>query len=138
MHHGHFTRVFSAAHRVWNDPGKCRNVHGHNYRVDVEVVSERLTNQNFVVPFDAIKESVDAFDHTLILDEHDPLIEVFVATGLAVSIVDGVPSTEFLADLIAKRILERAWQPHGAGVVVSVGVTLRETDGIMATADASR
>lgn len=134
MHHGRFTRVFSAAHRVWNDPGKCSNVHGHNYRAVIDVFAEELTPQNFVIPFDAIKGVVDAFDHSLILDAKDPLIEVFRATGLNVQMVNGVPSTEFMAAVIANGIMEV--MDRKDSMVVSVGVRLRETDGIEATAEA--
>lgn len=134
----HFTRTFSAAHRVWNDPGKCNNIHGHNYRVDVEVTVDLLNIQNFAVPFDAIKKVIDRFDHVLILDEDDPFASVFDAQmgpfeSLAVAFVAGVPSTEFVAALLAERIYH-AVLAEGADPDqdVMVDVTLRETDSIAA------
>lgn len=125
-----FTRTFAAAHRVWNDPGKCRNVHGHNYRASIRVTHDVVGEQNFVVPFDAVKTIVDRFDHTLILDLLDPLLGQFKSLDLALSIVEGVPSTERLAEIIASEIAAEI--PPGGYVVVH----LRETDGICAKAEA--
>lgn len=134
MYRAKFTRVFSAAHRVWNDPGKCQNVHGHNYRSEVEVMASHVTEQGFVIPFSGVKDVVDDFDHALIVDVKDPLIEIFRAMGLALREVDGVPSTEFLAQLIADRIIVQVAAGPGTA---SVYVSLRETDGIEAFGEAS-
>lgn len=133
VNHATFSRTFAAAHRVWNDDGKCHNIHGHNYRVEIEVCTAKLNEQNFTLPFDVIKTVVDRYDHTLILDASDPLLTVFRATGLALTEVEGVPSTEFLAQLIADEI--RAKLPQGPGVA-TVAVMLRETDSIASTASA--
>lgn len=126
-----FTRSFAAAHRVWNDPGACRNVHGHNYLVHVRVSSVQLTEQNFVVSFATVKSVIDPYDHTLILDILDPLLDQFYALDLALTIVPGVPSTEFLATKIANDLAALLYA--GSYVVV----TVRETDGIEARAEAT-
>ncbi len=34
--------VFEAAHRLPSHAGKCQNLHGHSYRVEVEVYGRRL------------------------------------------------------------------------------------------------
>lgn len=128
-----FTRVFAAAHRVWNDDSKCRNIHGHNYHVEIKVKGEKPTKQNFIVPFDLIKDVVDSFDHTLIVDHEDPLLSLLEQLGVKLSVVQGVPSTEFMAALIAEDIRALA---EVRGLNLSVTVALRETDGIMATAHA--
>lgn len=135
MHRCDFTRTFSAAHRVWNDPGKCNNIHGHNYRCHVEVIcnTEAMTVQNFTVPFDVVKEHIDVYDHTLILDAHDPLLPQLEALGMALTIVGGVPSTEFLAERIATAILMDAHtRANAMDAWFQVAVTLRETDSIEA------
>lgn len=128
-----FTRIFAAAHRVWNDDSKCRNIHGHNYHVEIKVKGEAPTKQNFIVPFDLIKDVVDSFDHTLIVDHDDPLLSLLEQLGVKLSVVQGVPSTEFMAALIAEDIRALA---EVRGLTLSVSVSLRETEGIMATAHA--
>lgn len=131
-----FTRVFAAAHRVWNDPGKCRNIHGHNYRVEVIVAANGLTAQNFVVPFDAVKRVIDWFDHTLILDAADPLADTLATLGVTVRLLDGVPSTEFVAAQLARGIADATLRENEAAEHVTADVTLLETDSITASASA--
>lgn len=134
---GHFSRTFSAAHRVWNDESKCSNIHGHNYQVEVTVEIGRLNEQNFVAPFDAIKETIDWFDHALIIDVDDPLREAVVALGLVVRLVPGVPSTEFMAREIAVRIAVAVVEANTLTHTASATVRLRETAGIEASATAT-
>lgn len=58
---------FSAAHYLKDYPGKCANVHGHNYRVQVTVEGESLDHLGMVVEFEVIKQALkpwmDKFDH---------------------------------------------------------------------------
>lgn len=125
-----FNRTFSAAHRVWTDVGKCHNIHGHNYEATVEVVGVLLDESGFVIPFDHVKMIIDGFDHTMIVADSDPLLDIFQALGLALSIVPCVPSTENLAALIANNLVD-------AHPGLMVKVWLRETAGILAIAEAS-
>lgn len=131
----HFTRTFAAAHRVWNDPGKCQNIHGHNYDVDVEIHlgDGGLTEQNFITPFDAIKNVIDFYDHVLIVDSDDPSVEQFLALPVIVRTVDGVPSTEFMVDRIAREITAAVAEANPAAESFDVQVALRETAGIQAS-----
>lgn len=126
-----FSRTFSAAHRLWNDASKCRNIHGHNYQVTVKI--ERgdlapLNEQGFIVPFDEIKAIIDALDHVLILDMDDPMADGRL-DGVKVVTIVGPPSTERLAEYLAGEI---------AAAIESgtVRVHLRETEGILAYAEA--
>ena len=58
---------FSAAHRLRGYPGKCENVHGHNWVVEAFVRCERLDDTGITVDFKEIKEALRsvlaAFDH---------------------------------------------------------------------------
>ena len=59
---------FSAAHRLRNYRGKCENLHGHNWRVEVTIGSNQLDNKGMVIDFRKIKEKLgrvlDGLDHT--------------------------------------------------------------------------
>lgn len=130
-----FSRVFSAAHRLWNDESKCRNIHGHNYGVEITINAQgELTPQGFVVPFDVVKREVDFFDHSLILDEADPLAGPIRALALNVILIEGAPSTERLADHIADAIAGSAFRK---GLQGWVSVRLKETEGIEAYGSAN-
>lgn len=47
---------FSAAHYLPNDPGMCRNLHGHTYVAEVTATGE-LDERAMVVHFDELKEA---------------------------------------------------------------------------------
>ena len=64
--------AFSAAHHIPGHPGKCRFLHGHNYRIRVHVRAERLDGIGMVIDFarlkDLTEEVVGHFDHRVIND----------------------------------------------------------------------
>ena len=56
--------TFDAAHMLSNYQGKCNNLHGHTYRVLVEL--EGLVVNDMVMDFNAVKKYFDKFDHAII------------------------------------------------------------------------
>ena len=68
---------FDAAHFLSGYEGKCSNIHGHRWRVTVEINSEELKEdkhlRGMIVDFDKLKEDlkaeVDYFDHCLIIEK---------------------------------------------------------------------
>ena len=101
-----FRRTFSAAHRIWNDRSPCKNVHGHNYKVlvQVEVPRSQLTAEGFSIPFGEIKGTIDQLDHCLILHHDDPLAEQFENLGVKIAWSRDMPSTENVAQQLADDI----------------------------------
>jgi 6-pyruvoyltetrahydropterin/6-carboxytetrahydropterin synthase len=78
---------FDAGHRVHRHGGKCRNLHGHRYKVEVQIESQSLRTEGggtgMVLDFGDIKnwlvEDVEmVFDHKLILSIDDPLLAQLV------------------------------------------------------------
>lgn len=70
---------FDAAHRVLGHEGKCRNLHGHRYIVEVTVEADQLDSIGRVVDFGVIKSEVGGWidkhlDHNTILHPADPLL----------------------------------------------------------------
>lgn len=53
---------FSAAHLLRNYKGKCENLHGHNWKVEVTVSSETLNEAGMVIDFAELKQKT----HTII------------------------------------------------------------------------
>ncbi|MBI4699265.1 MAG: 6-carboxytetrahydropterin synthase, partial [Nitrospirae bacterium] len=47
---------FSAAHQLRGYKGKCERLHGHNWRVQVSVSSERLNDIGLVIDFHDLKK----------------------------------------------------------------------------------
>lgn len=61
------TTDFSAAHSLSRHPGKCRNLHGHTYRVDVIVEGEKKEDTECVADFAEVRalieEAIELVDH---------------------------------------------------------------------------
>lgn len=47
---------FDAAHCLRGYPGKCANLHGHRWEIEVEVVGERLDQLGMLVDFNELKD----------------------------------------------------------------------------------
>ena len=62
-------RRFSAAHQLRGYKGKCENLHGHTYMVEVYVRAEKLNDIGLAVDFKDLKskidELLDRYDHHL-------------------------------------------------------------------------
>ncbi len=88
---------FSAAHSLQEIGGKCENLHGHNFVVEVIITSERLNDQGVVIDFRALKsylgETLELLDHTF-LNEIVPF-------------TDHNPSSEHIARFIHAEIRKR-------------------------------
>lgn len=69
---------FSAAHQLRGYKGKCENMHGHNWRVQVTVSSDKLNDIGIVIDFHELKavsqEVVSTLDHSF-LNEVFPFTE---------------------------------------------------------------
>ena len=76
---------FEAAHRLPHHPGKCRELHGHSYRLVVTVERPVPAATGIAIDFADLKqivrrEVVDPLDHTYVNDRIDnPTAEVMAA-----------------------------------------------------------
>ena len=61
---------FSGAHRLRYLHGKCEALHGHNWKVEVSVVSNRLGKEGVVIDFGILKQKLEKvlkpLDHTFL------------------------------------------------------------------------
>ena len=69
---------FDSAHFLHGYNGKCANIHGHHWLVEVKILSDKLhecgENRGMIVDFSdfkqAVKELAASFDHTLIYEKN--------------------------------------------------------------------
>ena len=63
---------FSSAHTLNGHDGPCRRMHGHNWKVEVEVSGNKLDNIGMVIDFKKIRimtnQVVDRLDHQFLND----------------------------------------------------------------------
>lgn len=59
-------------HRLSKHQGLCKNIHGHNLKIEVKVFSEELNSNGMVIDFkdlsNLMKEYLDKFDHAILLN----------------------------------------------------------------------
>lgn len=74
-------RGYPCAHRKWRHPGHCARVHGYSRQFEVWFACDQRDENGFVMDFGALKPVRDwlaeQFDHTLLLDADDPLLDQF-------------------------------------------------------------
>ncbi|MDD5434201.1 MAG: 6-carboxytetrahydropterin synthase QueD [Nitrospira sp.] len=67
--------TFSGAHSLRNYPGNCRNIHGHNWKVEVVMQSNELDDLGMSLDFRMLKQETECLlktlDHTY-LNENMP------------------------------------------------------------------
>lgn len=98
---------FEAGHRQFGDPSKCGFLHGHNWKAEIEINSPRVNDIGYVVDFKNIKDEIkNAFDHKVILNMYDPLVQVLLDNYQRVQVVGGNPTCEVLAKKIKSMIYE--------------------------------
>ena len=63
---------FSSAHQLRGYKGKCEKLHGHNWRVQVTVSSDKLDDIGIVIDFHELKdisaEVIASLDHSFLND----------------------------------------------------------------------
>ncbi|MDD5259569.1 MAG: 6-carboxytetrahydropterin synthase QueD [bacterium] len=52
-------KVFSAAHNLREYKGKCEKLHGHNWKVEVEVQGKKLGRSGMLIDFHDLKKKVE-------------------------------------------------------------------------------
>lgn len=70
--------TFDAAHILTNYDGKCKNLHGHTYRLIVSVGGDPDKSNGMVIDFKALKQVVEdvilaRFDHAFLYNENSPV-----------------------------------------------------------------
>jgi len=127
---------FETGHALYGYDGKCKNVHGHSYKLSVTVIGTPITNRNdvkfgMVIDFTDLKkivkeEIVDQFDHATVFSETTPHIELakeLKDRGHHVILVDYQPTSENMVVDFSNRIMGRL--PDG---IKLFSLKLQETD----------
>jgi 6-pyruvoyltetrahydropterin/6-carboxytetrahydropterin synthase len=65
-------QTFAAGHALRNYKGKCENVHGHNFKVQVVIEGEKLDEAGLLVDFIDVKAAmraiIERLDHVFLND----------------------------------------------------------------------
>ncbi|MDD5713010.1 MAG: 6-carboxytetrahydropterin synthase [Smithellaceae bacterium] len=90
-------KSFSAAHILKDVGGKCEDLHGHNFCVEVSVAGPELNQEDILIDFRNLKGWLD--DNLALLDHrHLNELPFFASTN---------PSSERVAQFLFKRLADR-------------------------------
>ncbi len=108
---------FETAHALYGYDGKCKNIHGHSYKLSVTIIGipiqdDNHTKNGMVLDFGDLKkivksEIIDIFDHATIFNSNSPhkIIALDLEkTGQYVILVPYQPTSEMMLLDIAEKI----------------------------------
>jgi 6-pyruvoyltetrahydropterin/6-carboxytetrahydropterin synthase len=111
---------FETGHALYGYDGKCKNVHGHSYKLSVTVIGVPISDRSnvkfgMVIDFSDLKkivkeEIVDHFDHATVFNQTTPHIELaneLINRGHHVILVDYQPTSENMVVDFAQKIKDR-------------------------------
>lgn len=111
---------FETGHALYGYDGKCKNVHGHSYKLFVTVIGQPIADMNnvkfgMVIDFGDLKkivkeEIVDLFDHATVFNKNTPHAELAMELqkrGHHVILVDYQPTSEMMVIDFAQKIKDR-------------------------------
>ncbi|GAA4280342.1 6-pyruvoyl trahydropterin synthase family protein [Gaetbulibacter aestuarii] len=111
---------FETGHALYGYDGKCKNVHGHSYKLDVTVIGKPISDSNhvkygMVIDFGDLKkivkeEIVEVFDHATVFNKNTPHVElakILKEQGHNVLLVDYQPTSEMMVIDFAQKIKKR-------------------------------
>lgn len=96
---------FCYGHRLMNYEGKCRHLHGHNGKVEIDLEAEKLDSTGMVRDFTEVKETVGIWldrelDHRMFLRKDDPVLPTLQKMNEPVRLFDTNPTAEAIAKVI--------------------------------------
>ena len=113
----------SCGHRVVGHEGKCRYLHGHNYRIHFVVAAEQLDEVGRVLDFSVIKEKLclwleDEYDHKFLIWEQDPLLkELQQVAADSLVLVPFNPTAENIAKHLVEVIAPKQLEGTGCKLI---------------------
>lgn len=131
MHAIEYTHAFEAAHRLQNHNGKCKNLHGHSYKVVIRIERNYTGPDGMVLDFAEVKEGIgywidEQLDHNVILEKGDPLIDAVASFSKHPYVMDAPPTAEEIAKMLYCRTA--SWLAAGRRSCAVVFVTVQETE----------
>jgi 6-pyruvoyltetrahydropterin/6-carboxytetrahydropterin synthase len=109
--------TFETGHALYGYDGKCKNVHGHSYKLSVTVIGQPISDSGnvkygMVIDFTDLKkivnnEIVDVFDHATVFNQNTPHVELakeLSGRGHNVLLVDYQPTSEMMVIDFAAKI----------------------------------
>ena len=111
---------FETGHALYGYDGKCKNVHGHSYKLSVTVIGKPIADHThvkfgMVIDFGDLKkivkeDIVNVFDHATVFNKNTPHVELakeLKDRGHNVLLVDYQPTSEMMVIDFSNKIKRR-------------------------------
>lgn len=118
---------FDSAHFLSGYLGKCANIHGHRWTVEIEVCSDALLDEGnsrgMIVDFAKLKHDLsditEGMDHALIIEKgslKSKTMEALTEERFKIIEVDFRPTAENFAKFFYDKIEKKGYEVHSATV----------------------
>ncbi len=117
------------SHRLPFHDGPCGNVHGHTYKLRIEITGDKDENSMVIDYYDiehAMRPIVERLDHSFICDSGDTLmIDFLKENGFRYNVMEGYSTAENIAEMI----LDEIFPEYGKfSRLKKIGIRLYETE----------
>lgn len=116
------TFSFDSSHQLIGHFGKCANVHGHTYKLEVKVKEvpyevEGDTDEGFVIDFYHLKKMVndlivEPLDHAFIARGNEPILPTLQETKVKVVVLGFRSTVENMCRYICWRLMKAGLPVH--------------------------
>jgi 6-pyruvoyltetrahydropterin/6-carboxytetrahydropterin synthase len=124
------------AHRLQCHKGKCFNLHGHSYKMEVEFEGSTNENSGMVLDYFEVKDIVaplvEELDHTVIIWEKDSILLQKITELNSAHVI--VPF-ETTAENLTKYFLDRISKAKLPSTIAKIKVRVCETENTYAEDD---
>lgn len=132
---------FCAGHRVMNHEGKCRNLHGHEYSLEIQATAKEQDSLGRIVDFSVIKQVIGGWveanwDHGFILcrDDSEAIRAVSSVEGQRLYLLPDNPTAENIARFLLFHSTRILYEAGVKGIYVN-RVVVHETPNCSATVE---
>jgi 6-pyruvoyltetrahydropterin/6-carboxytetrahydropterin synthase len=94
-----------ASHRLLHYQGKCANLHGHRWKIEVWIKGEPDAKTGILLDYNVITQVIGKYDHQIILNRDDPMVAC-IEKFQHVLITPGDPTSEILARIFKEDLDE--------------------------------
>jgi 6-pyruvoyltetrahydropterin/6-carboxytetrahydropterin synthase len=115
----------SCGHRVVGHEGKCRHLHGHNYRIHFVCAAPQLDGIGRVIDFSVIKAKLcawleDVWDHKMLIWQDDPLLPELQKIDPSVVVVPFNPTAENIGQHLIQEVAPDLLRGTGVSLIKCV------------------
>ena len=87
------------SHRLLHYKGKCANLHGHRWKIEVWMEGEPDPSTQILIDYSLIKQVINKYDHQIILNREDPMVPRIEEFHPVIT-TPGEPTSELMAAII--------------------------------------